>query len=63
MKYYVEAYDSSDRPILGNMDGQTVLRVRNYKRTKHYNRLRTMRTHRVSYYKIVAESGRVLETI
>ena len=46
-----------------SIEGQAVLRVRNYKRTKHYNRLRTMRTHRVSYYKIVTESGRVLETI
>jgi hypothetical protein len=61
MKYYIEAFDSSDRPILGNLDGQTVLRVRNYKRTKHYNYLRTTRTPRVSYYKVVTESGRVME--
>jgi hypothetical protein len=46
-----------------SIEGQAVLRVRNYKRTKHYNNLRTLRTHRVSYYKIVTESGRVLETI
>ena len=63
MKYYVEAYDSNDRQVLGNLDGQTVLRVRNYKRTKHYNNLRTLRTHRVTYYKIVTESGRVVETL
>ena len=61
--YYVEAYDSSDRQILGNLDGQTVLRVRNYKRTKHYKNLRTLRTHRVSYYNIVAVDGRIVETL
>jgi hypothetical protein len=43
--------------------GQAVLRVRNYKRTKHYNNLRNMRTHRVSYYKIVAVDGRIVETM
>ena len=63
MKYYVEAYDSNDRQVLGNLDGQTVLRVRNYKRTKHYKNLRTLRTHRVTYYKIVTESGRIVETL
>jgi hypothetical protein len=61
--YYVEAYDSNDRQILGNLDGQTVLRVRNYKRTKHYRNLRTLRTHRVSYYNIVAVDGRIVETL
>lgn len=61
--YYVEAYDLNDRQILGNLDGQTVLRVRNYKRTKHYRNLRTLRTHRVSYYNIVAVDGRIVETL
>lgn len=61
--YYVEAYDLNDRQILGNLDGQTVLRVRNYKRTKHYKNLRTLRTHRVSYYNIVAVDGRIVETL
>jgi len=42
--------------------GQAVLRVRNFKRTKHYNRLRTLRTHRVSYYRIVTNNGCVIET-
>ena len=59
--FYIEAFDSSDRPILGNLDGQTVLRVRNYKRTKHYNYLRTARTPRVSYYKVVTGNGHVME--
>jgi hypothetical protein len=49
MKYYVEAYDANNYQILGNLDGQAVLRVRNYKRTKHYKNLRTLRTHRVTY--------------
>jgi len=37
--------------------------VRNYKRTKHYKNLRTLRTHRVTYYKIVTESGHIVETL
>jgi hypothetical protein len=37
--------------------------VRNYKRTKHYKNLRTLRTPRVSYYKIVAVDGRIVETL
>ncbi len=63
MKYYVEAYDANNYQILGNLDGQAVLRVRNYKRTKHYKSLRTLRTHRVTYYKIVTESGHIVETL
>ena len=63
MKYYVEAYDSNDHQVLGNLDGQAVLRVRNYKRTKHYKNLRTLRTHRVAYYKIVAVDGHIVETL
>jgi hypothetical protein len=65
MKYYVEAYDSNDRQVLGNLDGQTVLRVRNYKRTKHYNWLRENkgRNPRVSYYRIVTNNGCVIETL
>jgi hypothetical protein len=61
--FYIEAFDAQDRPVLGNLDGQAVLRVRNYKRTKHYKNLRTLRTHRVTYYKIVTESGRVMEVL
>jgi hypothetical protein len=63
MKYYVEAYDANNYQILGNLDGQAVLRVRNYKRTKHYKNLRTLRTHRVTYYKIVTENGHIVETL
>ena len=65
MTYYVEAFDDRDMPILGNCDGQAMLRVRNYKRTKHYNWLRENkgRNPRVAYYRIVAEGGRILETI
>ena len=48
-----------------SIEGQAVLRVRNYKRTKHYNWLRENkgRNPRVAYYRIVAEGGRILETI
>lgn len=45
--------------------GQAVLRVRNYKRTKHYNWLRETkgRNPRVSYYRIVTNNGCVIETL
>lgn len=67
-KYYLEAYYSDGRQILGNGDGQMVLRCRNYRRTKYYKYIkdrvaRGRQPKRVSYYKIVADNGRVLETI
>lgn len=44
--------------------GQAVLRMRNYKRTKMYQHLREVkgRNPRVSYYQIVTDGGRILET-
>lgn len=65
MKTYVEAYYADGSPLLGNLDGQTMMRARNYKRTKHYRalRYRLEREHKVAYYQIIAEDGRVLETI
>jgi hypothetical protein len=67
-KYYVEAYYEDGGQILGNCDGQAVLRCRNFRRTKYYKYLRDKvsrgaQPKRVSYYKIVAENGNVLETI
>ena len=67
MKYYVEAYYEDGSAILGNCDGQTVLRCRNPRRTKHYRHLRdaiAKRHHpKVAYYKIVNEHGHLFETI
>ena len=67
MKYYVEAYYEDGSEILGNCDGQTVLRCRNPRRTKHYRHLRDAiainRHPRVAYYKIVDQFGRLFETL
>lgn len=68
MKYYVEAFYSDGGQILGNCDGQAVLRCRNYQRTKYYKYLKSrvaqgFKPKRVSYYRVVTEGGRVLETI
>lgn len=48
-----------------SIGGQTVLRVRNYKRTKMYQHLREVkgRNPRVSYYQIVIDGGRIIETL
>jgi len=65
MRYYVEAYDKNDRQILGNLDGQAALNVKNYRRTKRYRHLPYLQTlnGRVKYYRIVDEQGRELETV
>ena len=71
MRIYVEAFDANNREILGNLDGQGVLHASptTYTRTKHYKRLRNEPKERLSldgkakYYKIVDESGHILETI
>jgi hypothetical protein len=41
MKYYVEAYRSDGSQVLGNLDGQAVIRARDYKRTNIYKRLKS----------------------
>lgn len=67
MRYYVEAYDSNDQRIFGNLDGQGVIVAKDFTRTKHYRSLSTFRTlnDRVAYYKIVGgktEFDRVTNT-
>lgn len=64
-KVYIEAYDGCDKQILGNMDGQGVLRAKNYKRTHHYKALSTLKTYHntVKYYKLVTPSGKLLEIV
>ncbi len=67
MKYYVEAYYEDGGQILGNLDGQAVLRCRNPRRTKHYRHLQDViaqgKHPKVSYYRIVDEHNRLFETI
>ena len=65
MKYYVEAYDISDKQILGNLDGQGVIRARDFRRTKHFKMLEAYPTlnNRVYLYRIVDEGGTVHETV
>lgn len=39
MTYYIEAFRKDGSQILGNLDGQNALRVRDYKRTRAYKQL------------------------
>ena len=36
------AYREDGSPVMGNLDGQAILRVRNYRRTNHYKWVRDM---------------------
>jgi len=68
-KLYVEAYGADGKQILGNLDGQNVIRTRNYKQTSTYKRLvsqpaEKLSLHgRVKQYKIVDDQGKVLAVI
>jgi hypothetical protein len=68
-KVYLEAYRADGTQILGNMDGQAVIRARRYERTLAYKNavLRVANYHqrggRVASYKVVDEAGRLLEVI
>lgn len=66
MTHYVEAYDENNEQILGNLDGQTVLRAKNYRRTAHYKALvsGTLKaSKRVAYWRIVDELGNPVELV
>jgi len=69
MKLYIEAYWPDDSPMLGNGDGQGVIHAAQYKRTNHYKQLRGAglpgwpKWSRVKFWRIVTESGKILETI
>lgn len=71
MKLYVEAYDENNRQILGNTEGQTVLRARNYRRTKYYKGIvrgeypdgMKRLSPRVKEWRIVTEKGQLIEII
>lgn len=65
-KVYVEAYDENDRQILGNLDGQTVIRAKDYRRTQHYKALvngTISARDQVFSWRIVDEKGQVLEVV
>ena len=69
MKVYIECYHADGSQILGNLDGQAVITAKNYKRTKAYKHLAKVvgnpkwMNAKVAFAKVVAESGRVLETV
>lgn len=63
--YYIEAFDETHRQILGNLDGQAALRVRDYTRTAAFRQLRDPDSSRprwgnVAYWRVVTASGRIL---
>lgn len=60
---HIEAYDSNDKQILGNCDGQGVLHYqKSYKRGLRYKNLHRYNS-KVAYYTLVTPSGEVVETI
>jgi len=65
MKVYVEAYDSNNKQILGNLDGQGVIHAKQFRRTLHFKSLPTFSTlnNRVKYYDIVTRNGVLLATV
>lgn len=65
MKYYIEAYDKDNNQVLGNCDGQGIIKATNYKKTLHYKALRNFQTldNSVKFYKIVIESNNDYKTI
>lgn len=69
MRLYVEAYWPDDSQMLGNCDGQTVITAVQYKRTQYYKQLRGAglagwpKWSRPKFWRIVTESGQILETI
>jgi len=69
VKIYIEAYDQNGLPVLGNLDGQAVIRTPNYRRTIAYKRVRDLPRRQLSLngmvreYRVVTENDAILETI
>lgn len=67
MKYYVRAYGLKDNLILGNLDGQAVLRTVNWQRTKHCQKLKSGIDRpaypRVAYWQIEDDHENVITRI
>lgn len=51
--YWIEAWGADGRQILGTMNGQGVIRARNYRRTNMYKALRLRRGSHVFEYRIL----------
>ena len=69
VKTYIECFHADGSQILGNLDGQAVIRARNYRRTNAYKRLARIvgnpswMNGKVAFARIVSEDGRILETV
>lgn len=62
--YYVEAYDSEGRQILGNGQGQNVYKdVKNPRRCRWFNSLFIARYPHVARYDIKTADGKLFESI
>lgn len=66
---YIEVFDADGQQILGNLDGQAVIRTPNYRRTAAYQRLGKIvgntgwMNGRVQSARIVRPDGRVIEVV
>ena len=66
---YIECYRADGSQILGNLDGQAVLRTVNYKRTNAYKALSKIvgnpkwMNGKVAFARVVTSSGTILETV
>lgn len=61
MKVYIEAFRADGSEILGNLDGQTNIVARNYKRTHAYKYAKLGLGLHVASYRVVNAYGQVLE--
>ena len=64
MAYYITAHHADGSPVLGNLDGQTVLRTRRPDRSAHWQQLglQIRASARIAFWRIEDSSGRVLAT-
>jgi hypothetical protein len=69
MKVYIECFRADGSQILGNCDGQAVIRAKNYRRTLAYKHLAEVVGNpkwmggKVAFARVVTESGQILETV
>lgn len=67
--FYIECFHKDGTQILGNLDGQTAIRAKNYKRTLAYKRLFKIvgnplwMNGKVASARVVDENGKILEVI
>jgi len=61
--FYIQAYYSDNTEILGTGDGQTALKVSNYRRTLIYKELLKGAFKRPYYWLIVNANGQKIEKI